>query len=190
MRMNRFSAARYLKWDSGWMLNPPLSAGGCLRNLGAHGFDMFCLLTGEAAEVTGAQISRRAHAQPVEDYASVLIRSASGVLGTLEIGTTYPRIAVEGERTGPSRDKLLDGADGEWKVCGRDALLMAKHGEMRIVTAHDEETLPGTPEVNPSYRVLEDALKRWQRGESPPVSVDDCYRAVRLIDDAYRLAAG
>jgi hypothetical protein len=118
----------------------------------------------------------------------VLIRSRSGVLGTLEIGTTYPRLTTEGEKKGPSRDKLLDGADGEWKVSGRDALLMAKDGEMRVVTAHAEETIPGTPEGSPSYRLLEDAIDRWQRGAAPPASVHDCYRAVRLIDQAYRLA--
>ncbi len=189
LRLNRFSSARYVAWDCPWMLDPATSAGGCLRNLGAHGFDMFFLLTGEDAEVTAAQISRRALAQPVEDYASVLLRSRSGVLGTLETGTTYPRVTAEGERKGRSRDKLLDGADGEWKVSGRGALLMAKDGELRVVTAHAEETLPGTPVDSPSYRLLKDAIDRWQRGEPPPASVHDCYRAVRLIDRAYELAA-
>ena len=189
MRMNRFSSARYVNWDCPWMLDPAVAGGGCLRNLGTHGFDMFSLLTGEEAEVTAAQVSRRALAQPVEDYVSVLIRSRSGVLGTLEIGTTYPRVTTEGEKKGPSRDKLLDGADGEWKVSGRDALLMAKDGEMRVVTAHAEETIPGTPEGSPSYRLLKDAIDGWQRGEPPPASVHDCYRAVRLIDRAYELAA-
>ena len=35
----------------------PAEAGGCLRNLGPHGLDMFLFLTGEEAEVTGAQLS-------------------------------------------------------------------------------------------------------------------------------------
>jgi predicted dehydrogenase len=189
-RMNRFSPARYVTWDSAWMLDPAISGGGCLRNLGAHGFDMFHLLTGEDAEVTAAQTSRRARSQPIEDYVSVLIRSRSGVLGTLEIGTTYPRVTTAGEQKGPSRDKLLDGADSEWKVSGRDALLMAKDGELRIVTADAEETIPGTPDGSPSYRLLQEAIGCWQRGEPPPASVHDCYRAVQLIDRAYELAAG
>ena len=67
---------------------------------------------------------------------------------------------------------------------------MAKDGEMRVVTANAEETILGTPEGSPSYRLLKDALDRWQRGEPPPASVHDCYRAVRLIDRAYELAAG
>ena len=62
------------------MLDPAEAGGGCLRNLGPHGLDMFLYLTGEEAQVTGAQLSRRAHERPVEDYASVMLRSASGIL--------------------------------------------------------------------------------------------------------------
>ena len=50
------------------MLDPAEAGGGCLRNLGPHGLDMFLHLTGEEAQVTGAQVSRRAHERPVEDY--------------------------------------------------------------------------------------------------------------------------
>src|SRR5262245_39054486 len=47
------------------------------RNLGPHGLDMFLHLTGEETQVTGAQLSRRAHERAVEDYASVMLRSAA-----------------------------------------------------------------------------------------------------------------
>ncbi len=76
VRINRPAPARYPAWDSAWMLDPAEAGGGCLRNLGSHGLDMFLHLTGEDAQVTGAQISTRAHGQRVEDYASVLLRSA------------------------------------------------------------------------------------------------------------------
>lgn len=172
-RLNRPTSARYPAWDSPWMLDPEVSGGGCLRNLGAHGFDLFLFLTGEEARVTGAQISRRALGQPVEDYASVLVRSASGVLGTIEVGNVYPR----------------DGTDGEWKVSGRDALLILKDGTIRLVTAAGETTMPGEPAEPLPLLVLRDTLERWRRGAPPPVSVEDCYRAVRLIDEAYALAS-
>src|SRR5262249_10922894 len=76
-RINRPGPARYQTWDCAWMLDPAEAGGGCLRNLGPHGLDMFLHLTGEEAQVTGAQLSRRAHERPVEDYASVMLRSAS-----------------------------------------------------------------------------------------------------------------
>ena len=37
----------------------------------------------------------------------MMVRSASGVLGTIEVGNMNPRV----------------GGDGEWKISGRDALM-------------------------------------------------------------------
>ncbi len=171
-RLNRPTSGRYAGWNSPWMLDPTLANGGCLRNLGTHGLDLFLFLLGEDAQVTGAQLSWNALGQSVEDYASVLLRSASGVLGTLEVGNTFPGM----------------GTDGEWKVAGRDAILVLKDDTIRLITASGEETMPGEP-AEPLYSmVVRDTLDRWQRGEAPPASVQDCYRAVRLIDQAYAMA--
>jgi predicted dehydrogenase len=171
-RLNRPTSARYPGWDAPWMLDPAEAGGGCLRNLGPHGLDVFLQLTGEEAEVTGAQLGYRGRGQPVEDYASVLLRSASGVLGTVEVGNMFPR----------------DGTDGEWKVCGRDALLVLKEDTVRLVTAGGEETAPGHPSEPLARTVLRDTLEHWRRGAAPPIGVHDCLRAVRLIDRAYALA--
>ena len=171
-RLNRPTSARYSAWNSPWMLDPDTANGGCLRNLGTHGLDLFQFLLGETAQVTGAQLSWRALGQPVEDYASVLLRSESGILGTIEVGNTFPGM----------------GTDGELKVAGRDAMLVLKDDTMRLITASGEETIPGEPDEPLYSMVLRDTLDCWQRGEAPPASVHDCYRAVRLIDQAYEIA--
>jgi predicted dehydrogenase len=188
LRTNGFSSARYPAWDCPWMLDPAIAGGGALRNLGVHGFDTFLQLTGEDAEVVGAQTSRRALATPVEDYAVVLVRSTSGVLGTIEVGNTFPRKSRETADGGKSTDRLLDGGDAEWKVSGRDAMVVSKAGQLRIITADGEDAQPSAPSEVPSYLLLEDALAHWRRGAPPPASVHDCYRAMLLIDQAYRLA--
>jgi predicted dehydrogenase len=172
IRVNRPGPARYPGWDSAWMLDPAEAGGGCLRNLGPHGFDMFLHLTGEDAQVTGAQISRRAHGQRIEDYASALLRSASGILGTIEVGNTFPRV----------------GTDGEWKVAGRDGILTLKDGVLKLARAGGDEVEKGTEIETPYATAIRDALEAWQRGAAPPISVHDCLRAVRLIDQAYALA--
>ncbi len=172
VRINRPGPARYQAWDCGWMLDPAESGGGCLRNLGSHGLDMFLNLTGEDAQVTGAQISRRAYDCAVEDYASVMLRSQGGILGTVEVGNTYPRL----------------GTDGEWKIAGRDAILTMKDNVIRLITEGGEEVLPGTDVTAPYFTTLRDALDHWKNGAPPPISVHDCLRAVRLIDQAYARA--
>ena len=172
VRINRPTPPRYAAWDCPWMLDPAEAGGGCLRNLGPHGLDMFLHLTGEEAQVTGAQLSRRAHECAVEDYASVLLRSASGILGTVEVGNGFPR----------------DGTDGEWKIAGRNAILTMKNGVLKLATAAGDETLPGADITAPYFTAVRDALDHWRRGEAPPISVHDCTRAVRLIDQAYESA--
>ena len=173
-RLNRPTSARYRAWGSPWMLDPAVAGGGCLRNLGPHGFDLFLFLTGEHARVTGAQLSRAALGQRVEDYASVLVRSTSGVLGTIEVGNGFPR----------------DGTDGEWKIAGRDAIFTMKDDTLRLVTRSGEETAPGQAPEPIALTALRDALDHWRRGEPPPISVADCARVAVLIDQAYELAGG
>jgi predicted dehydrogenase len=172
VRINRPGPARYRAWDCSWMLDPAEAGGGCLRNLGPHGLDMFLYLTGEPATVTSAQLSRRAHDCAVEDYASVMLRSASGILGTVEVGNCFPR----------------NGTDGEWKIAGRDAILTMKDGIVKLTTAETDETLPSSDLTAPYFMAVRDALDHWQRGAPPPISVHDWVRAARLIDEAYERA--
>src|SRR6516162_5390105 len=119
VRINRPAPPRYQAWDCPWMLDPVESGGGCLRNLGSHGLDMFLYLTEEPAQVTGAQLSRRAHEHPVEDYASVFLRSASGILGVVEFGNGFPR----------------DGIVGEWKFVSGPATLAMNCALLKLATA-------------------------------------------------------
>ncbi len=172
-RMNRPTPQRYASWGAGWMLDPKISNGGCLRNLGNHGLDAFVYLTGEGENitVTGAQLSWSTHSQLVEDYASVLIKSASGVLGTIEVGNGFPS----------------EGTDGQWKVAFRDAILISNKDEVTLETADGARILP--PPDGPSPDILRHTVEAASRGDDPPVSVRDCYLAVRLIDLAY-IAAG
>jgi predicted dehydrogenase len=171
-RLNRPTSARYPAWHSEWMLDPARAGGGCLRNLGAHLLDLFLLLTGEDARVVSAQLSASVHRQAVEDYASMQLRSSSGVLGTIEVGNTVP----------------YAGSDGEWKLAGRDAILIAyDDGTMRVLGADGEERVAGQPA--PLYRdCVRDVLDHWRRGVPPPIGVHDLLRVVRLIDEAYAVA--
>jgi predicted dehydrogenase len=172
-RSNRGSSQRYVSWGAPWMLDPAIAGGGCLRNIGTHGIDLFLHMLGEDAEVAGAQTSARALGRAVEDYAAVLLRSASGALATIEVGNTFPG----------------QGAEGEWKLSGRDGLLLMQGGAVRWITAAGERHLAGAPPEPLSVVALRDALARWRAGDPPASDVGDCYRAMRLVDAAYAAAA-
>ncbi|MEQ9643368.1 MAG: Gfo/Idh/MocA family oxidoreductase [Alphaproteobacteria bacterium] len=186
VRQNRFTSQRYPDWDSPWMLDPAQAGGGSLRNLGPHGLDMFLQLTGPDATVVACQMSNAVHRDPVEDYVTVLLRSSDGVLGTIEVGTSYPRKPGQGAPN--PRDRLPDGADAEWAICGRDAMVSSKDGELRVTTADSEESHDSAPPVPPSYRMLQETLRCWQAGKPPPAGVEDCWRVNKLVDEAYALA--
>src|SRR4029453_3435575 len=166
LRLNRPTSARYPAWDSPWMLDPDLAGGGCLRNLGSHCFDLFLLLAGEGAEVTAAQASARALGQRVEDYASVQLRTAGGVLGTIELGNTVP----------------YAGSDGEFKVAGRDAILVSYHDDtLRLITADGEQTSSAPPAAPLYPTAVRDIIDRARRGQAPPVSGHDPLACVRPL---------
>ena len=171
-RLNRPTSARYPPWGSGWMLDPEFSNGGCLRNLGGHGLDCFVYLTGEGEDigVTGAQLSWSTHGQAVEDYATVMLSTGRGVLGTIEVGNVFPS----------------DGRDGEMKVDFQEGILKLEGSAVRLYTKSGCQTLPVLPDP-PS--ILEKIVGALIDGDRPPVGIRDCYLAVRLIDEAY-VAAG
>lgn len=167
-RSNRGSSARYVAWGAPWMLDPAIAGGGCLRNIGLHGIDAFLHLFGEA-HVTGAQLSYRAHDARVEDYATVLLRTPTGILGTIEAGNTFPG----------------KGADAEWKLAGRDALLIQREGALRCVTTTGDEEFAAEPSQPLPAVALRDALERWKEGRPPVTGPEDCCRAMRIVDEAY-----
>jgi predicted dehydrogenase len=173
---------RYVKWGAPWMLDPAVAGGGCLRNVGLHFLDMFLHVLGEDAAVVGAEISSRALGQPVEDYACVQLRSASGVLGTVAVGNTFP---YQGP---PARERGYVRAGAELTLSGRDALLSSRDGSLRLITADRQEVVSAQPEKVPALAILEETLERWQSGKPPPTDARDCWRAMALADQAYRLA--
>lgn len=182
-RNNRPTSERYVNWGSPWMLDPAVAGGGTLRNLGLHGLDMFLYLMGEGAHVTGAQVSGRALGRDVEDYASVLLQSDSGILATVEVGNIFPQVTKPANLEAP-----WVGTDAEYKLSGSHALLTFKDGVLRVTTKEIQGQVPFIPGEAPAYRILDDTLARWRGGQAPLASARDCYRAVELVDAAYTIA--
>lgn len=182
IRNLRPGSDRYVRWGSAWMLDPA-AGGGCLRNFGLHALDLFLHILGEEGTVVAAQVSSRALGEAVEDFACLQLRSASGVIGTIEVGNGFPH-------AGPIDAGRGDIAgDSEMALSGRDALLLAgKDGKLRVITAGGQEMLPGRPAEPPAFAMLRDTLANWRAGRPPVTDARDCARAMRLVDVAYALA--
>ncbi len=172
-RSIRGTSGRYVEWGCPWMLDPDAAGGGCLRNIGTHGIDLFGHILDEDTEVVAAQTSNIALGQRVEDTALVQLRSASGVLASIEVANTYPG----------------KGAQGGWTLSGRDGLLMITGGAVRWITASGEAELAPPPAEPLPVTALKDALDRWQSGRPPAATLEQAWRVNRLIDDAYEMAA-
>ena len=171
-RLNNGPSHRYRDWGVGWMLDPALSGGGALRNLGVHGLDAFCALAG-AQEVRVAHAAFR-RGTTVEEYALVVLRAADGMLGVVEAGYTHadPR-----------------GGSYGWRVDAAQASLADEGDVLRVASARAApEVVPAMPTGDRYRGFMADTLARLAEGRPPAVSLRDFARASALADAAYAMA--
>jgi predicted dehydrogenase len=176
-RMIRPTIERYRQWDSPWMLRKVEAGGGALMNLGAHGFDLCRFITGEEPKVVSATLSNAVYKNDVEEYALVTLRTPSGIIFHNEVGYTMP--------TWPKNS-----TDGERKMAAAKGILREVPNGVHILSADRDETIPTPRDHSEGYgRVVSECLDRIGRGDPPPMTAEDCARAVSLIHEAYRISA-
>ena len=81
---------RYRTWGVPWMLDPARAGAGPLFNFGPHGVDLFLSLIDEPVVEGSCWTSHALHHEPVEDLACLQLRTASGGLGTIDVGYVLP----------------------------------------------------------------------------------------------------
>ena len=169
---NRF-AFRFDGVEKRWFSNPDVSGGGIIIDTLVHSVDIFRALAGEIATVQASASNRLpALEKRVEDTASLLVTSESGVLGTLSCSwaTALPRFSV-----------TIFGTQGE-------ALTdYANEGGLQYRLA-DEETWSQLPGDAPD-RFAQQAkhfLDCVVQGKMPLVTGADGLAVMRVLDEAYR----
>ncbi|PZF83326.1 Gfo/Idh/MocA family protein [Jiangella anatolica] len=164
------SPDRYVEDDVAWVLDPAVSGGGALRNLGPHAVDAFLSLAGGEVSVVGAALSHRQHGLPVEDHAVALLRDESGLLGLVEVGYS-----------GPDRD----GTDHEWALTGAGSSVRELHDVVEVSTAAGSTTVD-SPTVMQRYRIFAaDVVERLRAGRPAPVPLRAACAALDVIDRIY-----
>jgi predicted dehydrogenase len=163
---------RYPAWGVAWMLEPAISGGGALRNLGFHGVDAaLSVAAGRGLIVRGAAVSYGAYRLPVEEFATALLCVPDGPAITVEAGYSY----------------AADGGDFEWRIAATGAYLKQTRDrfEMRLADGSLEAVQTPAPSYLPLVR---ETLRRLQAGMPPPASVGDCAAAAQVIDRIYAAA--
>jgi predicted dehydrogenase len=168
--------ARYIEYGVPWMLDPALSGGGGLRNLGIHAADAIAMLAGNRAlRLIGGGTTHIGYTQQVEDFGAGIFAANDGFMATLEAGYSYAA--------------MQEGGDYEWRIAATGAYLQEANGIL-VVRHRDgqrEERKVYTPGV--AYEIMVNAaIDGFQQGRPPPAPVDDCVRAVGLQDMIYEAA--
>lgn len=167
------SPERYVEDDVAWVLDPEISGGGALRNLGPHAVDAFLSLADGEVSVLGAALSHRQHGLPVEEHAMAILRDEAGLVGLVEVGYS-----------GPDRD----GTDHEWALTGAGSSVRELHDVVEVSTARGSSTV-ASPLVLERYRIFAaDVVERLRDGRPAPVPLRAACQALDVIDRIYAVA--
>jgi len=168
---------RYRDDGVAWVLDPAVSGGGALRNLGIHGIDAALTLAQGELRIVSAMIGNRIHRERVEDHAHVTLLDEAGTLFTVEAGYTYASMAP--------------GGDFEWRVATSNAYLVDRGDTAQCATLDDGSVRALPPEPSGTrYRLfMADTFDRLRAGAAPAIGIQDYHSAMRLIDMAYEKAS-
>lgn len=169
------SPARYVRDGASWMLDPAQSGGGCLINLGTHALDAFRQFVGERVSVVAGQLGHLVHKARIEDYALAILRSDSGILGSVESGYCYAAMA---------------GSDQEWRLVTSNAYLVQRADGLSVQTMDDRRTeqLPVISSADAYHLFLADSLKRIRLGKEPVATLRDGLEVLELVEKIYQVA--
>ena len=82
-------AARYRHNGNPWMLEPALSGGGSLMNLGPHFVDMAIRHLGHPVDIV-RRMSTTLHREAVDDHATLVMSTSTGKEAIVEVGYAFP----------------------------------------------------------------------------------------------------
>jgi predicted dehydrogenase len=165
-----------------WNSDPAIAGGGVLIDNGTHSVDVtrFCL--GELAEVQAME-GNRIQLLPVEDTAKMFVRSAAGVLGSIDLSWSVSKelpyfIAVYGSQgtilVGWRESKYRRAGDADWTVFGGGYdKFAAFRGQIENFAGvvRGEESLVVTPEdALASVQLIEAAYRSLARGAWEPIA--------------------
>jgi predicted dehydrogenase len=172
-----------------WQLDPELTGGGALLDLGVHLFDVLEWVFGEC-EVLDATLEATKNL-PYEDTASVQVRATrTGTIATLQCGF-FQQESPPAVNTSFRLEGVAESIDSAEHVPERfhvHALAEAAGNVVRSATGQTPKAFSPTYYYRAHYRALESFLTAVRDGRSAPVDGWDGLRALELVDAAYDTA--
>ena len=161
---------RYREWNVPWVLDPAQAGGGPLFNFGPHVIDLFLALSGQDVQSVYCKSSHTLHGLGVEDYASMVVSTSIGTIGTMEVGYVCPDAKYD-RSLSLCTDRLFVSVDrfDAGTICFRN-------GEERNVSKDGAIDYVG------------ETLRRFRAGEPPVATVRDMCRGLRVINAAVESA--
>jgi predicted dehydrogenase len=162
------------------MLDPALSGGGSTINLSPHFIDLFRLLSKTQPTEVVSLMGNFTWGLPIEDYSSLIIRSASSV-GTIETGYTYPagqfgifdlRFSI---RT--TRNYLIARGDKQLEIH------RAADGQLEQLPIETSNLFMYPPFVT-------ETIDRFRKDQPPLAALDDLVEMMKVVDAAFKSSKG
>jgi predicted dehydrogenase len=156
-----------------WMLDPELSGGGVMANLGVHFLDLSRLLLGPHVAVSSSELSNALDGLEVEDHAAVVLRTPVAT-SVIQTGYIYP-----------AAHKTFD-LHFSIRTPRRHLAAWDESG-FHVITDGGEPVFHPTPVSNVQYYpvFVRDVLRRVRDGEQPLADLDDMAEAARLLGAVY-----
>jgi predicted dehydrogenase len=175
-RFNAGPPSRYPNSGNGWMLDPAISGGGCLMNLGAHFIDLALRLLPNAPDQVFAHVDNSLHGEAVEDTALLTMTSSKGGRALIETGYNFPE----------SPDKR----EYSFSLASAGHYVQTRPGGVAVFRpGRPVEEVAMNLDSDPMYGTfVEQFLNDLAAGRSPSPGLGDLVPAMRIIDAAYQSA--
>lgn len=172
-RFNAGPPSRYPSSGNGWMLDPEISGGGCLMNLGAHFVDLALGLLPSPPDKVFAHIDNSLHGAAVEDTALLTMTSATGGQALIETGYNFP--------DGPGKREY------SFSLASEAHYVQSRPGGLAIFRPGAAvEEVEMNLDSDPMYGMfVESFLADLAAGRTPSPGLGDLEPAIRIIDAGY-----
>ncbi|HID55420.1 TPA: Gfo/Idh/MocA family oxidoreductase [Candidatus Poribacteria bacterium] len=171
---------RYPDGGAEWMIRKEISGGGPLHNLGVHWIDLFRWISGQEILSVAAKVNSLTHGLEIEDNSHALLVFESGAVASLDISYSAAY--------GYDLFVQVRGTEGviSWRpqMNGPSVIEIAR-GRERDVMEIEEGRIKGYGGVW-GVKFLRDFLKAIEEDSRPPITGEDGYRALKVVEAAYK----